>query len=137
VGYQRARISRTSAASPQAVGSRVYQVPDWTGNVSATYTMPVSSTANVVATAGYSYTGDSTSANVTPSSPRIRPGYGLLDARIAYVFGAQEVAFVGKNLTDARADLADNRSLAAETLGRPRLVVNSPRTLGVEFRTSF
>jgi hypothetical protein len=53
------------------------------------------------------------------------------------VFGAQEVAFVGKNLTNVEANLADNRSLAAETLGRPRLVVNPPRTLGVEFRTSF
>jgi len=137
VGYQRARITQTSTASPQKVGDRVYQVPDWTGTASATYTIPVSSTSNVVATVGYSYTGNSTSANVTPAEPRIRPSYSLLDARVAYVFGAQEVAVVGKNLTDVEANLADNRSLAAETLGRPRLVVNQPRTIGVEFRTSF
>jgi outer membrane receptor protein involved in Fe transport len=137
VGYQRARITQTSTASPQKVGDRVYQVPDWTGTASATYTIPVSGTSNVVATLGYSYTGNSTSANVTPAEPRIRPSYSLLDARVAYVFGAQEVAVVGKNLTDIEANLADNRSLAAETLGRPRLVVNQPRTIGVEFRTSF
>jgi len=115
VGYQRARITQTSTASPQKVGDRVYQVPDWTGTASATYTIPVSSTSNVVATVGYSYTGNSTSANVTPAEPRIRPSYSLLDARVAYVFGAQEVAVVGKNLTDVEANLADNRSLAAET----------------------
>lgn len=36
------------------------------------------------------------------------------------------------------ADLADNnRSLAAETLGRPRHVVNQPRTPGIQCRASF
>jgi hypothetical protein len=35
------------------------------------------------------------------------------------------------------ADLADNRSLAAETLGRPRPVVNQPRTPGIQCRASF
>lgn len=137
VGYQHARITQTSSASPQRVGDRVYQVPDWTGNVSATYTMRLGGESSVVTTAAYSYTGNSTSANVTPAMPRIRPGYSLLDARIAYVFGAYEVAVVAKNLTDVKADLADNRSLAAETLGRPRLVVNQPRTIGIECRASF
>jgi iron complex outermembrane recepter protein len=137
VGYQRARITQTSSASPQRIGDRVYQVPDWTGTASATYTIPVDANSSVVTTAGYSYTGSSTSANVTPAQPRIRPGYSLLDARIAYVFGRQEVAVVGKNLTNVKANLADNRSLAAETLGRPRLVVNQPLTIGVEIRSSF
>ena len=112
-------------------------MPDWTGNVSATYTIRLGGESSVVTTAGYSYTGNSTSANVTPAEPRVRPGYSLLDARVAYVFGAYEVAVVGKNLTDVAADLADNRSLAAETLGRPRLVVNQPRTIGIECRASF
>jgi len=137
VGYQRARITETSLASPQHVGDRVYQVPDWTGTASATYTIPLSGERSVIATAGYSYTGSSSSASVTAVQPRVRPGYSVLDARIAYVFGKQEVAVVGKNLTNAEANLADNRSLAAETLGRPRLVVNQPLTIGVEFRASF
>ncbi len=137
VGFQHARITQTSAASPQKVGDRVYQVPDWTGTASATYTIRLGGDSRVVTTAGYSYTGNSTSANVTPAQPRIRPGYGLLDGRVAYVFGLYEVAVVGKNLTDVRANLADNRSLAAETLGRPRLVVNQPRTIGIECRASF
>jgi iron complex outermembrane recepter protein len=137
VGFQHARITDASHASPQRVGDRVYQVPDWTATTSATYTIRLRADSSIVTTAGYSYTGDSTSANVTPSSPRVRPSYSLLDARIAYVFGRQEVAVVGKNLTNVEANLADNRSLAAETLGRPRLVVNQPLTIGAEFRTSF
>jgi len=40
-------------------------------------------------------------------------------------------------LTNVEANLADNRSLAAETIGRPRLVINQPLTIGVEFRASF
>ncbi|TLY60882.1 MAG: TonB-dependent receptor [Gammaproteobacteria bacterium] len=137
VGYQRARITETSPASPQQVGDRVYQVPDWTGTASATYRIPLAGERSVVATAGYSYTGSSRSASVTAAQPRVRPGYSVLDARIAYVFGGQEVALVGKNLTNVEANLADNRSLAAETLGRPRLVINQPLTIGVEFRASF
>jgi len=137
VGYQRARITETSAASPQQVGDRVYQVPDWTGTASATYTIPLAGEKSVVATAGYSYTGSSRSASVTAVQPRVRPGYSVLEARIAYLFGKQEIAVVGKNLTNVEANLADNRSLAAETIGRPRLVINQPLTIGVEFRASF
>ncbi len=48
-----------------------------------------------------------------------------------------EVAFVGKNLANEAANLGDNRSIAAETPGRPRLIVNQPRTIGLEFRESF
>jgi outer membrane receptor protein involved in Fe transport len=65
------------------------------------------------------------------------PGYSLLDARIAYQLRNYEFAFVGKNLTGTEANLGDNRSLAAETVGRPRLVVNAPRTLGVGVRAKF
>ena len=48
-----------------------------------------------------------------------------------------EYAFVGKNLANEAANLGDNRSLAAETPGRPRLIVNQPRTFGIEVRASF
>jgi iron complex outermembrane receptor protein len=138
LGYQPARITRSSPAVPGlVVGARVYQVPDWTATASATYTAAVNATSSIITTVDYSYTGDSTSANVTPATPRIRPSYSLVDARIAYEMGNYQLAFVGKNLTNTEADLADNRSLAAETLGRPRLVVNPPRTLGVELSAQF
>ena len=72
VGYQPARITQTSPAVPQlVVGSQVYQVPDWTGTASATWTLPLTSGSSVVSTIGWSYTDSSTSANVTPATPRV------------------------------------------------------------------
>ncbi|HWG69906.1 MAG TPA: TonB-dependent receptor [Steroidobacteraceae bacterium] len=137
VGYQNAKITEQSQSSPQQVGSPVYQVPDWTGNGSVSYTTQLTGTWNLVSGADYSYVGRSFSGNNDPSVPRERPSYRLINARFAFQHGPFEVALVGKNLADEVANLGDNRSIAAEVPGRPRLFVNQPRTFGVEFRQSF
>ena len=138
VGYQHARISQASPLLPSLqVGDRVYEVPDWTGNAAASYTIPMSDDSGFIGTVDYSYTGNSVSASVDAANPRLRPGYSLLGARLAYRLRNYEFAFFGKNLTDVEANLGDNRSLAAETVGRPRIVVNTPRTLGLEVRAKF
>ena len=138
VGYQRARITSASALVPQLTeGSRVYQTPDWTANASATYTVPVGDANRFLLTGSWTYTGDSVSATVDPAHPRLRPSYSIVDGRLAYVFGTYDFALVGKNLTNVEANLGDNRSLAAETQGRPRIVVNQPRTIGLEFSSKF
>jgi hypothetical protein len=85
----------------------------------------------------YSYIGRSYSGNNDPSDPRLRPSYRLLNARIAFDRGGFEIALVGKNLANEVANLGDSRSIADETPGRPRLFVNQPCTLGLEFRQSF
>jgi iron complex outermembrane receptor protein len=137
VGYQNAKITQASASSPQQVGSPIYQVPDWTGNGAASYTIQLTSSWKLVSGADYSYIGRSFSGSNNPSDPRLRPSYRLINARVAFAHGPLEIALVGKNLADEVANLGDSRSLAAETPGRPRLFVNQPRTLGVEFRQSF
>ena len=48
-----------------------------------------------------------------------------------------EISLVGKNLADEITNLGDSRSIAAETPGRPRLLVNQPRTIGLDFKRSF
>lgn len=137
VGYQRARITSASALVPQlTVGSRVYQTPDWTANASATYTIPMG-VHQILLTGSWTYTGNSVSATVNPAEPRLRPGYSIYDARAAYILGKYQVALVGKNLSNTEANLGDNRSLAAETQGRPRIVVNTPRTIGLELSGKF
>lgn len=137
VGYQRARITKESTLVPQlTVGSRVYQTPDWTANASATYTVPLGEN-QLLFTGSWAYTGNSVSATVDPSHPRLRPGYSIYDARVAYSLGRYDIALVGKNLSNVEANLGDNRSLAAETLGRPRIVVNQPRTVGLEISGKF
>jgi iron complex outermembrane receptor protein len=141
VGNQNARITQPGGAlSPLQEGDHVFEVPDWTGNTSATWTARLSDEYKLVSEIDYSYVGHSFSANnlaAADPATRLRPHYDLLDARIALAHGKVEYAFVGKNLGNTAANLADNRSLAAETPGRPRLVTNQPRTLGLEVRASF
>jgi hypothetical protein len=83
----------------------------------------------------YSYVGSSYSSNNQQS--RKRPAYHLLNARFGFGNGRTEFALVGKNLTNETTNLADNRSIAAEVPGRPRLFLNQPRTIGIEFTQHF
>ncbi len=137
IGYQNAKITQQGESSPQQAGSPIYQVPDWTGNASAAYTTDLTSSWKMITGADYSYVGRSFSANNDPANPRERGAYRLINARLAFEHGPLEIAIVGKNLANELANLGDNRSIAAEVPGRPRLFVNQPRTLGVEFRHSF
>ena len=89
---------------------------------------------SLLSTVSYAYVGSSTSANNDIFDPRIRPAYSLIDARIALHWHDRELAIVGKNLPNEHADLADSRSIFAEDPGRPRIVTNQPRTIGLEFR---
>jgi iron complex outermembrane receptor protein len=115
----------------------VSQVPDWTGNLSATYTHEFDGGLKATTNMTYAYVGESVSGNNNPQNPRVRPPYSLLDARFALSLRQYEVALFAKNLTNEHANLADNRSIAAELPGRPRIVTNRPRTIGLEFRTRF
>jgi iron complex outermembrane recepter protein len=142
LGYQDAKITESSAQSPQRPGDPIFEVPDWTGNTSITWTQPLLKEWKMVSTLDYSYVGNSYSANNLVNvngifETRLRPNYALLDARIALNHASWEFALVGKNLTNEHVNLGDNRALAAEVPGRPRLVVNQPQTIGLEFRTSF
>jgi len=136
VGYQDAKITE-SGNTLQVVGSPVFQVPDWTGNGALTYTLPLTNKWNSVSVVDYSYVASSYSANNNPVEPRKRPAYRLLNARFAFGNGTTEFALVGKNLTNEVTNLADNRSIAAEVPGRPRLFLNQPRTIGIEVTQRF
>ena len=115
----------------------MYQVPDWTGNGSVAYTTQITTDWKLVSGADYSYIGRSFSGNNDPADPRLRPSYRLINARFAFVNGPLEISLVGKNLANEVANLGDSRSIAAETPGRPRLFVNQPRTIGLDFKESF
>lgn len=133
VGYAHAVITESSATSPQQPGSPVYQVPDWTANASATHTHALAQGLGLVSNLTYAYVGHSFSANNNPFDPRIRAAYGLFDARFALKWDNYQLALVGKNLQNTHANLADNASLGAEVTGRPRIVTNQPRTVGLDF----
>jgi outer membrane receptor protein involved in Fe transport len=141
VGYQDAKITRSGADSPQQPGDPVFEVPDLTANASLSWTQPLWGSDRLVPEIDYAYVGRSFSANnitgVNGFSTRERPGYDVLNAHLAFDHNDWEIAVVAKNVTNEHANLADSRSIGAETAGRPRLVVNQPRTIGLEFRTHF
>jgi outer membrane receptor protein involved in Fe transport len=132
-GYQHAVITESSATSPQQPGSPVYQVPPMTGNLSATQTQPLWSNVRLVSNLTFSYVGHSYSANNNPFDPRLRQAYTLLDSRFALTWDKYEVALIGKNLENEHANLSDDASIGAEVIGRPRIVTNQPRTIGLDF----
>jgi hypothetical protein len=133
VGYEHAVITESSATSPQRPGSPVYHVPDWTANVSATHTHALTEALGLVSNLTYAYVGHSWSANNNPFDPRVRSAYSLLDARFALKWDRYQLALVAKNVTNEHANLADNAGLGAEVIGRPRIVTNQPRTIGLDF----
>ena len=140
LGYQDAKITQGGNDSPQQPGDPVFEVPNWTGNASSTWTQPVWGSDRIVSSLDYSYVGRSFSANNISAlnfTTRERPSYELLNARVGLMHSNWEVALVGKNIANEHANLADNRSIAAEAPGRPRLVTNQPQTFGVEFRSHF
>jgi outer membrane receptor protein involved in Fe transport len=140
VGYQKAVITQASsggAVSPQQVGDRVYQVPDWTGNLSLTYTHSLNAKYSAMYNVTYGYMGSSKSANNDPFNPRTRAPYSIVDAKFGVTFDSWDVSLAAKNLTNEHANLADNRSIAVEMPGRPRIVTNQPRTIGIDIRKSF
>jgi hypothetical protein len=114
-------------------GSPIYQVPPLTGNASATHTVALTSKVHLVSNVTFAYVGHSYSANNNPFDPRLRDAYTLLDARFALAWPNWQVALVGKNLENEHANLADNASIGAEVIGRPRIVTNQPRTIGLDF----
>ena len=137
VGYTHAVVTESSGTSPQQPGDPIYQVPDWTANITATQTQPLTGGLKLVSNVSYGYVDHSYSANNNPFAPRVRPKYGLLDSRFALEFSRYQVALYGKNLQNTHANLSDNASIAAEVVGRPRIVTNQPRTIGLDFVAKF
>jgi len=137
VGYEHARVTQSGAGSPQAPGSPVYQVPDWTGNLEATHTLRLNSSLELVSNVSYAYVDGHYSANNNPYAPRYLSAYDLLNVRFALAWSETQVALFCKNVTNDHAELDDALSLAAEVVGRPQVVTNQPRTVGLELIEEF
>ncbi len=82
-----------------------------------------------------SYVGESQST--VNAIPREREAYEQLGLRLSLSNERYRVTLYAKNLTNTIANLGDNRSIAAETPGRPRWVVSRPRTIGLELGVNF
>jgi outer membrane receptor protein involved in Fe transport len=139
IGYTDSRITDTENVPGSEKGDRIQGSPDWTITSTVEYTFPIGSDIDAYLRADYTYYGDSYSATNEPSAAtqRLREAWKALDFRAGVTRDAWDVSLFVKNALDERANLGDNRSHAAETITRPRLVTNRPRTVGIDLRYRF
>ena len=139
IGYTDAEITDTGDAFGVAKGDDIQGVPDWTVTGSVAYNFRFSSEWEGVWRVDANHYGDSYSANNESSgaTQRLREAWSAVNMRLSAISERYEITLFADNLTDERANLADSRSIAAETPGRQRLVTNRPRTVGLEGRVRF
>jgi len=139
VGYTDAEITDDGGVAGVSVGDKIQGVPDWTYTGSAQYMFEVSNGWDMMLRADANHYGDSYSSNNESSAAtqRLREAWSAVNLRAGLFNDTYEVIFFIDNATDERANLADSRSIAAETPGRQRLVVNRPRTMGIDVRMRF
>jgi iron complex outermembrane receptor protein len=137
-GYTDAEITDPGTAASVRAGDPLEQVPEWNVVASAQYGWAVGTGMDAYTRLDYRSVDESISiVNADRADPRIRPTYNILDARLGITRGAWDTSLFVQNATDERANLSDNRSLAAELPGRPRIVTNHPRTIGIDVRMNF
>lgn len=139
LGLTDAKFSEGSTLAGTKKGDRILQVPEVTFNILGEYTFPMRvADWNAYIRVEFSHYGDSLSGNNAALIPRVRPSFELLNLRLG-VFATDrwDITTFFDNVTNERANLSDSRSLAAETPGRPRILTNRPRTIGLEFRRTF
>ena len=139
VGYTDAEITDTGGVAGVSKGDSIQGVPDWTVNGSVEYLFPFFGDWDGMVRADANYYGDSYSSNNESSSAnqRLRESWSAVNLRAGMLSEQYELVLYVDNATDERANLADSRSIAAETPGRQRLVTNRPRTIGLEARMRF
>ena len=137
IGYTKAEFTKTVSGIVNK-GDPLQQVPELTYNLALDYNKP-SSLQNYewLARLDYSFVGKSVSTVVNSSEARNRPAFSLLNIRFGLQNNLNQIVLFIDNATDETAVFSDNRTLAAEAVGRARIVRNRPRTFGFEFRRSF
>ena len=139
VGYTDAEFTKVREEfSVVEKGDPLQQVPEWTASAAAEYTAP-SPLENYdwFIRSDVAYVDDSISTVVSSDAPRTRSSYTLVNTRLGLKGNNYKFTLFAENLFDEEAVYSDNRTLAAEAAGRPRVVRNRPRTLGLEFRREF
>jgi outer membrane receptor protein involved in Fe transport len=135
VGYTDTEVKDAAGFPGYLEGDELHGVPDWTGTGSVEYVFPAFGEWYGRVRADGNYYGESTSFN--NGTVVERESWEALNLRAGVMNENWDVTLFADNVTDERANLADNRSIAAEMPGRPRIVTNRPRTIGLEARYRF
>lgn len=137
VGYTNTEVSRAAGDGFPGYekGQELHGVPNLTASGSVQYVFPAFAEWDGRLRLDGNYYGESTSFN--NGTIVDRDSWQALNLRAGVQNDTWDITAFADNLTDERANLADNRSIAAEMPGRPRIVTNRPRTIGVEARYRF
>ena len=138
VGYTDAEFTETiGGGAINTAGDPLQFVPEWTASLVLDYVSgdAVFNDMELFGRLDINYVDDSIS--LVNGENRGRDAYEQVGLRLGLRNYKYSWTLFASNLTNEIANLADNRSLAAETPGRPRFVVSRPRTIGVEFKANF
>ena len=142
LGYEDAAITEAPPGSPLPVGSALNGVPRWTASLLGDYSVPMEFGRGFVR-AQYSFTSTSisnnnpTAVNVSTPAGRERGSYSLTNLFIGGKHESWEASLFVKNLFDVRGNLGDEQSEISELPGRPRWMITTPRTVGIDVKKQF
>ena len=127
--------SQNALESGLTPGSRILNVPKYTGVAGLTYTAELSDRLNGMVRLGSSLVGP----NVDQAAVRqTLPSYNLIDARAGVSSGPWAAYLFGTNLTNKVAEMTINNTVFAwQTYAITRISTNQPRTIGLDFQYKF
>lgn len=136
VGYTDAQFTETVAGGVND-GDPLQQIPEWTFSAAIGYERPAFGDWDWFMRGDLAHVGESISTVVDTGNPRIRPSYTLVNAHIGLRSPKTRISLFIDNVFDEVAVYSDNRTLAAEVAGRPRIVRNRPTTIGLRLGYNF
>ena len=137
LGYENAKITKSTPQSATVVGQPLSDVPSWSGSLVAQYSIPMGERTGFIR-GDYTYTGTRTSFNnVSPPVGRPLGSYSLANIRTGFSQGSWEFALFARNVFDSHGLVGDLLPEGAELPGRPRFFVVRPRTVGIQIRLDF
>jgi iron complex outermembrane receptor protein len=140
--YTSAKLQNSATAFAAMAGDQIENVPSWQYAVYAETAFPVGQGFEGFGRVDYQYTGSSF-GNYNRLDDGMRDPLSklgalrLLNLRTGIRRGNWEIALTGSNLLNQIARESIETSLLADIPGRPRYVVNRPRTFGISGRYAF
>jgi len=135
VGLEEAKITEATPGSLTVAGQPLNNVPRWTNSDTAQYTIPMGD-RSVFMLGQFTYVGSRTSYNNVQTGVEVG-AYRLVNLRTGVDQGPWDMAFFVRNLFDDRGNLGDVDPEVGELTGRPRWLIVTPRTIGLELRRTF
>jgi iron complex outermembrane receptor protein len=139
LGYEYGRVTKMGDTG-QAVGSPIFQVPQWTASLGAVYSHELDAALKGFLSFDWSYSGSSLSANSGASLSLVRPAYSLIDAGAGLQWGPSRAELAVSNLTNEKPNLGDityigyGRYVPGTSTPIPQVATLPPRTWTLRFR---